>query len=59
MSPEKLAEIREDYMQGFSTRMLAAKYDVPKSTVARWVKKYNWTQETRSRRDAALNGALT
>ena len=59
MSPEKLAEIREDYMQGFSTRMLAAKYDVPKSTVGRWVKKYGWTQETRLRRDAALSGTLT
>ena len=58
MSPEKLAEIREDYMQGFSTRMLAAKYDVPKSTVGRWVKKYGWTQETRLRRDAALSGTL-
>lgn len=58
MSPERLAEIREDYMQGFSTRMLAAKYDVPKSTVARWVKQYGWVQETKTRRAAALNGTL-
>lgn len=47
MSADK-AKIREDYLHGFSVRMLAAKYDVPKSTIGRWVKKYGWVQETKT-----------
>ncbi len=37
--------VRADYRRGFSMRQLAAKYDVPKSTVGRWVKQYGWTQD--------------
>ena len=44
MSVDK-AQVRDDYIRGFSVRMLAAKYDVPKSTIGRWVKQYGWTQE--------------
>lgn len=39
------AQVRDDYIRGFSVRMLAAKYDVPKSTIGRWVKRYGWVQE--------------
>lgn len=42
------AQIREDYIRGFSVRMLAAKYDVPKSTIGRWVKQYGWVQEAKT-----------
>lgn len=58
MSPEVMAQIREDYMQGFSIRMLAAKYDVAKSTIGRWVKQYGWVQETKQKRASALCGTL-
>ena len=37
--------VREDYVNGYSVRMLASKYGVPKSTVNDWIKKYGWTQE--------------
>lgn len=32
------AAVRADYARGFSLRQLAAKYDVPKSTIDRWLK---------------------
>lgn len=32
------AAVRADYARGLSLRQLAAKYDVPKSTIDRWVK---------------------
>ena len=44
MSVDK-AQVRDDYVRGFSVRMLAAKYDVPKSTIGRWVKQFGWVQE--------------
>ena len=55
MSVDK-AQVRDDYMRGFSVRMLAAKYDVPKSTVGGWVKKYGWTQEAQAMRRTLPDG---
>lgn len=51
------AQIRADYMNGFSIRMLAAKYDVPRSTIGHWVKKYGWVQEVKAKREAIMTGA--
>jgi transposase-like protein len=48
MSVDK-SQVREDYLRGFSVRMLAAKYGVPKSTVNDWIKKYGWVQEAKPR----------
>lgn len=42
--------VKQDYEAGFSIRMLAAKYGVPKSTVGGWVKKYSWQQKHRQRK---------
>ena len=39
--------VREDYRSGYTVRMLAAKYGVPKSTISDWVKRYGWQQEQR------------
>lgn len=44
--------VREDYIRGFSVRMLSAKYGVPKSTVNDWIKKYGWVQEGKIRTKA-------
>ena len=44
MSVDKAA-VREDYVRGYSIRMLAVKYEVPKSTIGRWVKQYGWVQQ--------------
>ena len=44
MSVDKTA-VREDYINGLTVRALAAKYDVPKSTIGRWVKQYGWVRE--------------
>ena len=41
------AQVREDYIRGMSLRALSLKYDIPKSTVAHWSKKYGWVQEER------------
>ena len=41
-----LTSLREDYISGYSCRMLAAKYGVPKSTVSYWIKRYGWKQES-------------
>lgn len=48
MSVDK-TQVREDYLRGFSVRMLAAKYGVPKSTINDWVKRYGWVQEEKQR----------
>ena len=41
--------VRDDYMMGFSVRMLAAKYGVPKSTINDWVRRYGWVQEQKAK----------
>ncbi len=41
------AAVRDDYRRGFSVRQLEAKYNVPKSTIGRWVKKFGWQQEAK------------
>ena len=48
MSVDK-ALVREDYLRGFSVRMLSTKYGVPKSTVNDWIKRYGWVQEGKSK----------
>lgn len=45
MSTVDLSLIREDFRQGYSVRMLAAKYGVSKSAVNKWAKKYGWIKE--------------
>lgn len=41
------AHIRDDYKNGLSVRDISKKYNVPKSTVGDWIKKYGWTQEVK------------
>lgn len=55
MSVDKSA-VREDYVRGYSIRMLAAKYEVPKSTIGRWVKQYGWVQEQKAKIIERRNG---
>lgn len=57
MSVDKAA-VREDYVRGYSIRMLAAKYDVPKSTIGRWVKQYGWVQEQQIKHEHRRRGTL-
>lgn len=42
--------VRQDYMRGYSTRQLAAKYGVGKTTVIRWIKDGGWAPEVRAAR---------
>lgn len=42
-----MAQLREDYRNGMTVRDLSKKYNVPKSTVGDWIKKYGWTQEVK------------
>ena len=56
MSVDKTA-VHEDYVNGYSIRMLAAKYDVPKSTVGRWVKQYGWVQQQKYKERKRLTGS--
>lgn len=41
--------VRDDYVRGFSVRMLAAKYGVPRSTISDWVRRYGWEQQGKIR----------
>ena len=45
MSTVDKAAVREDYINGLSVRQLADKYEIPKSTVGRWVQQYGWLRE--------------
>lgn len=56
MSKVDKGAIREDYLRGFSVRMLAAKYNVPRSTIGRWVKQYGWVQEHRQQEEERVRG---
>ena len=56
MSTVDKAAVREDYVRGYSIRMLAAKYEIPKSTIGRWVKQFGWVQEQKYKEQKRRDG---
>lgn len=44
--------VRRDFVRGMSTRQLAAKYGVGKTTIIRWIKEGGWTPAARAAREA-------
>ena len=41
-------DLRDDYLRGMSSRALSLKYDVPKTTIQRWAKKFEWAPHNRA-----------
>ena len=41
-------DLREDFLRGMSARALSVKYDVPKTTIQRWAKKFEWAPHNRA-----------
>ena len=48
-------KVREDYRNGLTVRQIADKYNVPKSTVGDWIKRYGWTQEVKIKKICELH----
>ena len=47
--------VREDYRNGMTVRQIAEKYNIPKSTIGLWVKKYGWTKEVKIKKICELH----
>ena len=48
-------QVREDYRNGLSVRQIADKYNIPKSTIGDWIKRYGWTQEVKIKKICELH----